>query len=136
LLRNLCGTAAAGIVVPQLCASRSVPVQEHNGSRAAMARIGRAFMEKYSVPGMSVSISRNGKSVYEHQWGMADKKDAQLVEPRSLFRIASVTKPITSVTIFTLIEKGRLTSTTRSSGRPACWERNTGRLPTGNMSPT
>ena len=110
LLRNLCGTAAAGIVVPQLCASRSVPVQEqeHNGSRAAMARIGRAFMEKYSVPGMSVSISRNGKFVYEHQWGMADKKDAQLVEPRSLFRIASVTKPITSVTIFTLIEKGRL----------------------------
>jgi CubicO group peptidase (beta-lactamase class C family) len=110
LLRDLCGTAAAGIVVPQLYASCSVPVQEpeHNGSRVAMARIGRAFMEKYSVPGMSVSISRNGKFVYEHQWGMADTKEAQLVEPTSLFRIASVTKPITSVTIFSLIEKGRL----------------------------
>ncbi len=108
LLRNLCGTAAAGIVVPHLYASCSVPVQEpeHNGSRTAMARIGRAFMEKYSVPGMSVSISCHGKFVYQHQWGMADKKDAQLVEPISLFRIASVTKPITSVTIFTLIEKG------------------------------
>jgi CubicO group peptidase (beta-lactamase class C family) len=110
LLRNLCGTAAAGIVVPHLYPSWSVPVQEqeHNGSRAAMGRIGRAFMEKYSVPGMSVSVSRNGKFVYEHQWGMADKKDAQLVEPTSLFRIASVTKPITSATIFALIEKGRL----------------------------
>jgi CubicO group peptidase (beta-lactamase class C family) len=109
LLGNLCGTAAAGIVVPHLYAC-SVPAQEpeHNGSGAAMARIGRTFMEKYSVPGMSVSISRNGKFVYEHHWGMTDTKEAQLVEPTSLFRIASVTKPITSVTIFTLIEKGRL----------------------------
>jgi CubicO group peptidase (beta-lactamase class C family) len=110
LLRNLCGAAAAGIVVPRLDASCSVPVQEreHNGSRAAMSRIARAFMDKYSVPGLSVSITRKGKFVYEHQWGMADKKDAQLIELTSLFRIASVTKPITSVTIFTLIEKGSL----------------------------
>ena len=110
LLRNLCGASAAGIGVPHLDASCSVPVQEpeHNGSHVAMARIGRAFMEKYSVPGMSVSISRDGKFVYEHQWGMADTKEAQLVEPTSLFRIASITKPITSVTVFSLIEKGRL----------------------------
>ena len=110
LLRNLCGAAAAGIVVPRLDASCSLLVQEreHNGSRAAMSRIARAFMDKYSVPGLSVSITRKGKFVYQHQWGMADKKDAQLIELTSLFRIASVTKPITSVTIFTLIEKGSL----------------------------
>jgi len=73
-----------------------------------MFRIARAFMQKYSVPGMSIAISRHGKFVYEHQWGMADTKEAQLVLPSSLFRIASVTKPITSVTIFSLIEQGHL----------------------------
>jgi CubicO group peptidase (beta-lactamase class C family) len=112
LLRNLCGTAAVGVIAPRLYASSSAPVQaeqpEHNGSRAAMFRIGRAFMQKYSVPGMSISISRHGKFVYEHQWGMADTKEAQLVLPTSLFRIASVTKPITSVTIFSLTEQGHL----------------------------
>ncbi|MFZ0523823.1 MAG: serine hydrolase domain-containing protein, partial [Candidatus Acidiferrales bacterium] len=105
LLRNLCGAAAAGIIAPRLRASSSSlshaqEQPEHNGSRAAMFRIARAFMQKYSVPGMSIAISRHGKFVYQHQWGMADAKEAQLVLPTSLFRIASVTKPITSVTIF------------------------------------
>jgi CubicO group peptidase (beta-lactamase class C family) len=112
LLRNLCGTATAGIIAPGFYAASSWPAQEqepeHNGSRAAMFRIARAFMQKYSVPGMSIAISRHGKFVYEHQWGMADTKEAQLVLPSSLFRIASVTKPITSVTIFSLIEQGHL----------------------------
>jgi CubicO group peptidase (beta-lactamase class C family) len=39
---------------------------------------------------------------------MADRQHAGQVDTSSLFRIASVTKPITSVTIFTLIEKGKL----------------------------
>jgi CubicO group peptidase (beta-lactamase class C family) len=110
LLRNLVGTAVTGIIAPQLPGFSNVPAQEqeHNGSRAAMFRIARAFMEKYSVPGLSISITRHGKFVYEHQFRMADSEEAQQLLPASLFRIASVTKPITSLTIFTLIEKGRL----------------------------
>jgi CubicO group peptidase (beta-lactamase class C family) len=110
LLRNLVGTAVTGSIAPQLHGFSNVPAQEqeHNGSRAAMFRIARAFMEKYSVPGLSISITRHGKFVYEHQFGMANREEAQQLLPASLFRIASVTKPITSVTIFTLIEKGRL----------------------------
>jgi CubicO group peptidase (beta-lactamase class C family) len=110
LLRNLCGPAAAGIIARHLAGSSSLLAQEEerNGSRAAMFRIARAFMVQYSVPGMSIAITRRGKFVYQHQFGMADKQAAQQVLPDSLFRIASVTKPITSVTIFTLIEKGRL----------------------------
>ena len=60
------------------------------------------------MPGLSVAVTRNGRFVYEHQFGMADRKEAQQVLSSSLFRIASVTKPITSVTIFTLIEQGKL----------------------------
>src|SRR5271169_4291430 len=110
LLQNLCGTAVTGIIAPQLRGFPHVPApeQDGNGSRAAMFRIARAFMVKYEVPGLSISITRNGKFVYEHQFGMAVREQAQQLLPNSLFRIASVTKPITSVTIFTLIEKGKL----------------------------
>jgi CubicO group peptidase (beta-lactamase class C family) len=110
LLQNLCGTAVTGIIAPQLRGFSHVPApeQEGNGGRAAMFRIARAFMVKYEVPGLSISITRNGKFVYEHQFGMAVREQAQQLLPNSLFRIASVTKPITSVTIFTLIEKGKL----------------------------
>jgi CubicO group peptidase (beta-lactamase class C family) len=111
LIKRLCGTVAAGIAVPRLYGFSPQGSQgddERNGSRAEMFRIGRAFMEKFSVPGLSVAVTRNGRFVYEHQFGMADKKEAQQVLPSSLFRIASVTKPITSVTIFSLIEQGKL----------------------------
>ncbi|MGA7030828.1 MAG: serine hydrolase domain-containing protein [Candidatus Acidiferrales bacterium] len=110
LLKDLCGTAAAGIIAPRLAGTSPLlqEQEEHNGSRAAMFRIARAFMVKYSVPGMSIAITRRGKFVYEHHFGMVDKDAAQQVLATSLFRIASVTKPITSVTVFSLIEKGRL----------------------------
>jgi len=112
LLRNLCGGAGARILARRLDGVR--PAQnreqerEQDTSGDVMVRIGRTFMQEYSVPGLSIAISRHGKFVYEHQFGMADREDARLVLPDSLFRIASVTKPITSVTIFSLIEKGKL----------------------------
>lgn len=110
LLRNLCGGAAAGILAPRSDGFPALQAEERegNGGRAAMFRIARAFMNKYEVPGLSISITRNGKFVYEHQFGMADRQETQQVLQNSLFRIASVTKPITSVTIFTLIEKGKI----------------------------
>jgi CubicO group peptidase (beta-lactamase class C family) len=110
LLRNLCGGATAAILARRTDGFSTVrgQEQEHDGSRTAMFPIAREFMEKYQVPGLSVAIARHGKFVYEHQFGMADKEAAQQLAPNSLFRIASVTKPITSVTIFTLIEKGKL----------------------------
>jgi CubicO group peptidase (beta-lactamase class C family) len=61
-------------------------------------------------------MARNGQMVYEESFGMADRAEAQLALASSLFRIASVTKPITSVTIFTLIEKGQLNLTDRVFG--------------------
>jgi CubicO group peptidase (beta-lactamase class C family) len=114
LIKRLCGTLAAGIIAPRLYGfsfQEPQPPQGEEvagGGRAQMFRIGRAFMEQFSVPGLSVAVTRNGRFVYEHQFGMADRKEAQQVLSSSLFRIASVTKPITSVTIFTLIEQGKL----------------------------
>ena len=114
LIKRLCGTLAAGFAAPRLYGfslqEQQPPQGEEaaGGGRAQMFRIGRTFMEQFSVPGLSVAVTRNGRFVYEHQFGMADRKEAQQVLSSSLFRIASVTKPITSVTIFTLIEQGKL----------------------------
>ena len=110
MAKAIFGCMAGALTTPPLFSMAPVPqeVGEHNGSRAEMFRIGQAFMRKFYVPGMSVAVSRNGRFVYEHQFGMADKSHAEQVLPSSLFRIASVTKPITSVTIFSLIEQGKL----------------------------
>jgi len=66
------------------------------------------FMSRYEVPGLSVAIARHGQFVYRKAFGWANQDAGERATPSSLFRIASVSKPITSVTIFTLIEKNRL----------------------------
>jgi len=73
-----------------------------------MGRLMGQFRRAFSVPGLSVAISRKGQLVYERCVGVANREKAIQVDPSSLFRIASVSKPITSVTIFSLIEKGKL----------------------------
>src|ERR1019366_2839417 len=67
----------------------------------AMEATAAAFMKKHQVPGLSVAIARKGRLVYADGYGLADKDRDEKVTPNHLFRIASVTKPITSATIFT-----------------------------------
>jgi CubicO group peptidase (beta-lactamase class C family) len=76
--------------------------------RVAMGAAANAFMEEYDVPGLSVAIARNGSIAYAQGFGVADKDTGEKVTPDHLFRIASVSKPVTSVSIFSLLEQGRL----------------------------
>lgn len=105
------GTLAAIATLPKALgqtapASFPPPTPEE---RKAMAEIARAFMEKYKVPGLSVAFGRRGELLYEGAFGYADTSaPGEPATPDHLFRIASVSKPITAVAIFTLIERGRL----------------------------
>ena len=67
-------------------------------------------------PATSIAISRDGQFVYDESVGMADRQHLTQVQQDSLFRIASVTKPITSVTIFSLMEQGKLNLTDKVFG--------------------
>jgi CubicO group peptidase (beta-lactamase class C family) len=81
-----------------------------------MGRIAAAFRQQFSVPASSIAISRNGQFVYDQAVGMGDRQHLMQVQQSSLFRIASVTKPITSVTIFSLMEQGKLNLTDKVFG--------------------
>jgi len=76
--------------------------------RDALDADARAFMADCAVPGLSVAIASHGKFRYRAALGLADIKKKEPVETFSLFRIASVSKPVTSAAIFTLIEQGQL----------------------------
>jgi N-acyl-D-amino-acid deacylase len=66
------------------------------------------FMKEYQIPGASLSIVKNGRLVYARGFGYADVDRKVPVLPTSLFRIASVSKTITSVAILRLLEQGKL----------------------------
>ena len=67
-----------------------------------------AQFRKRKIPGMALAITKNGRLVYSRGIGWADRERRQPVQPNSLFRIASVSKPITAVAILRLAEQGKL----------------------------
>lgn len=82
--------------------------QPTEDERAEMARIARKFLDEYKVPGLSVAIARHGRFVYREAFGYADNNSREQTTSAHRFRIASISKPITSVAIFLLIEQGKL----------------------------
>lgn len=61
------------------------------------------------IPGAVVLIVRNGKIVMFDAFGFRDKEAKAPMKTDSIFRIASMTKPITSVAAMMLAEEGKLT---------------------------
>ncbi len=66
------------------------------------------FMLEHRLPGASLAMTDNGNVVYARGYGYADIAAKAQVEPHSLFRIASISKPITAVAILQLVEQGKL----------------------------
>ena len=60
-----------------------------------------------SVPGVSALIVRNGKIVYYKAFGMADNTANRSLKRDDIFRIASMSKAITSTAVMMLWEEGK-----------------------------
>lgn len=58
--------------------------------------------------GASICILQHGKEVYRKEYGEADKEKHIPMQSDTIFRCYSMTKPITSVAVMTLVEKGAL----------------------------
>ena len=67
------------------------------------------FLKEHKLPGLAVALARKGKLVYSRGFGSANPEKKLPMQPNSQFRIASISKCITSTAIFQLIEKKLLT---------------------------
>jgi N-acyl-D-amino-acid deacylase len=66
------------------------------------------LLRDYRLPGASIAVTDGGRVVFAKGYGYADIAAKEAVEVDSLFRIASVSKPITAVAILQLVEQGKL----------------------------
>src|SRR4051812_20682764 len=55
------------------------------------------FLADHELPGAAVAVTRGGKLAYARGFGLADAEKKLPVKPDALFRVASVSKPITGV---------------------------------------
>ena len=66
------------------------------------------YVDEGKIPGYLVLIARRGKAAYLHRYGERDVETGLPVEQDTIFRIYSMTKPITSVAVMMLYERGLL----------------------------
>ena len=69
------------------------------------AAIDKAIGEKRIV-GTVVMIARGDELVFSRAAGLADRESGQPVAADTIFRLASVTKPIVATTALVMMEKG------------------------------
>jgi N-acyl-D-amino-acid deacylase len=71
-------------------------------------RVMTDLMIKWRIPGAALAVAKDGHLVLAHGYGFADRELDQVTQPDSLFRIGSISKPITAVAILKLVEDGLL----------------------------
>jgi D-alanyl-D-alanine carboxypeptidase len=109
----------AGVVLPAVPAcgwrsahaapARTTDSRQEERIRALVAE----YMKAFNVPGLSLAYGRGADLLLVRAFGLADRETGEAVRVESLFRIASVSKSITSAAIFSLVEQGALRTTDR-----------------------
>jgi CubicO group peptidase (beta-lactamase class C family) len=112
LLRNLVAAAVLA-ALPCAFAEEATIAQPNAGgfSSEGLARLDAYLKNEIAenkIPGAVMMIQRDGKTVYFNSFGVRDPGTKEPLTPDSIFRIYSMSKPITTVAAMMLVEEGKL----------------------------
>ena len=79
-----------------------------NEKRAKIEGAISAFMAFSKVPGISVAVVQDGQFVWSAGFGMADLENSVPATSQTLYRLGSISKPITATAALALWEHGKL----------------------------
>src|SRR5712691_3606403 len=105
-VRRICTPLAILLFV---CTARSaeLPALDVNGA-AAIDRMFQAAVDKREIPGVVAAVVNKDQILYLKAFGKQDVAKGVPMSTNTVFRIASMTKPITSVGVMMLYEQGKL----------------------------
>ncbi len=66
------------------------------------------FLAARPAPAVSVAVWDGQGPIWTHAWGQANLENDVPATPKTLFRLASISKPFTAVAVLRLVETGRL----------------------------
>jgi len=67
----------------------------------------RRTMARAKIPGLTVAVARGG-ALWSQGYGQADVENSVPATPSTVYRLGSISKPITAVAVLQLAERGRL----------------------------
>jgi CubicO group peptidase (beta-lactamase class C family) len=85
-------------------ASSELPEEAADAIRAAVPD----GMSRFGIPGLSLAVAEGGTLRFEAGFGWADVENEVRARPETVYRLASVSKPITAAAVLRLAEAGRL----------------------------
>ncbi len=104
-------SALALLFIASLAATFPLRAQDKNFPAEKRVRIEKAvsgFMAANSAPGISVAVVQEGELVWSSGFGMADLENFVPATSETLYRLGSISKPISATAIMELSERRKL----------------------------
>jgi CubicO group peptidase (beta-lactamase class C family) len=98
------------LAVILLCASAASAQQKGLGpaKRAEIEKVVSSFMSANSIPGIGAAVVLDGEPVWSAGFGMADLENSSPATSSTLFRLGSISKPLTATAVLQLWQRGKL----------------------------
>ena len=107
--RLACAVAVAALLLTTATRATQSPQADRSGAPAvALDNALTAAVTRKDVPGVVAMAANRDGIVYQGAFGMAEVAHARPMTVDAIFRIASMTKAVTSVAAMQLIEQGRV----------------------------
>ena len=89
---------------PSASPSPTLPAPKIQAVEAAI----NVAVHRYGIPGLSVAVAAGGAVRFSAAYGTADVENAVPASPLTVYRLASVSKPITATAVMQLAARGRI----------------------------
>ena len=86
----------------------SAVAQISAGQKQAIDNLARTYIADHSVPGLSLAVVVDGRVALAEGYGLADVENNVPATADTIYRIASVSKPVTATAAMKLVEAGKL----------------------------
>ncbi len=93
-VNNIQPITIPGTAVPDLLPAKGVLHDFNAASAKAIDHFIETYQEYYGIPGISMALIKDGKLVYYKTYGYKNFLTKEKVDSNTLFRTASVTKPV------------------------------------------
>lgn len=103
---RLAGTLLLALVLP--AGASAEDILDANTLQSRMERFMQAEIARGAMTGAVALVAQDDKVALLQAYGNSDAAGSRAMKTDDLFRIASMTKPVVSVAIMTLVEEGRL----------------------------
>jgi CubicO group peptidase (beta-lactamase class C family) len=100
------GVAHADATLPAAKTPEEVGLSSERLKR--IEAVSQAHVDAGILPGAQMLVARKGKIAWKAQLGWRDSATKEPMPSDAIYRIYSMTKPITSVALMMLVEEGRL----------------------------